>query len=228
MDRCRLHLYWAHAQVMNNKCDQTSLRRIGLHDSRVFLIMKKWHACFAEQFSKADAALAIEPNADMTDAECQSQLSLEYSGLRLAVDEEYLDFDWQSWAKAACLVQKEAECFYASHLLSDDFQTISQARALDTELTEVLAIAQRLIVDLGPRINSIGEKLSELQQQPTHTKNCIQQEQCQVDLVLNVDQLISAWKEFLTHVVTLEGLSRDIKLAYSPMAVAAAEQNKIN
>ena len=186
----------------------------------------EWHTCLSEQFSKADAVHAVEPNATPTDAEFQSPLSLEYLELKLAVREVYFDFDWKSWAKAACLVQKEAECFYANHLLSDDFQTISQARALDMDLTEVLTIARQLMVDLGPRVDSLSQTLNELQKRPSNAKNRILQQDGQGEVELNVVQFTSAWQEFLTHVVSLEGLSRDIKLAYSSIAVDAAQQNQ--
>ena len=189
----------------------------------------KWHACFPEHFSKAEALhahdYAIEPNAEQTDAEFQSQVALEYFELKLAVRESYFDFDWNSWTKAACLVQKEAECFYANHLLSDDLQTISQARALDRELNEVLTIARQLMIDLGPLIKPLSEKITKLQPPANEHTPMIQQER-QGELELKVSQLITAWKEFLTDVLTLERLSRDIKLAYSPIAVDAAEQNQ--
>lgn len=189
----------------------------------------KWHACFPEHFSKAEALhahdYAIEPNADSTAADLQSQVSLKYLELKLAVRESYFDFDWKSWAKAACLVQKEAESFYACHLLSDDFQTISQARALDMKLSEVLTIARQLIIDLDPRMKALSEKLTNLPPPASGPNRNIQQE-CEGGAGLQARQLTSAWNEFLEDVLTIQRLSRDIKLAYSPIAVDAAQQNQ--
>lgn len=189
----------------------------------------KWHACFPEHFSKAEALhahdYAIEPNADTTAADLKSQVALTYLELKLTVRRNYFDFDWRSWARAACLVQKEAESFYAYHLLSDDFQTISQARALDMKLSEVLTIARQLIIDLDPRMKALGKKLTKLPPPANEPNRNIQQE-CQGREELQARQLTSAWKEFLEDVLTLERLSRDIKLAYSSIAVDAAQQNQ--
>ncbi len=191
-----------------------------------------WAECVAEQLSTscADTVRSEElcdsrtdPEIDRKDKEIQSKLALAYTELKTVARENYLNFDWNAWAEAACLVQQEAECFYTTNLLSNDFQSILDAYSLDIKLANAIAVAKQLVVDFNDRIRSLGEELCRAREKCPDELRC----DTHSELEANASKLLSAWKKLSVHIRTLEKLSNDIQLAYSPQAVEAAKQYQL-
>ncbi|MDB4445994.1 hypothetical protein N9181_01800, partial [bacterium] len=194
-----------------------------------------WGECFTEQFSKddrkatyIDAQTALgESTPNRTIRERQYRLNLEHAELTSAIQESYTGFDWNACSEVMFLLQQEAERFYSENLLADDFLAISNACTLDLKVLGVLAIGKQLLLDFGDRVACFTDELYRLQELSGDAVDIAR------DLVANgldprVGELVAAWKQFLLQFNTLEGLSRDIKLAYSPLAVESAKLNQKN
>lgn len=191
-----------------------------------------WAECLADQFSSSSCTHGLNETSGAVLAETDpsgiwlhSMLAREYAELKASAHKNYSDFDWEAWVDATNLVQAEAKSFYAKTLLSDDFQTISKAYSLDIDLAQVLTFSRQLLNDFGDRIIRLNDELHRVQQQDQPSLSVLPPEPHN-ELRTNVLQLVSAWKEFLLHISTLEELSSDLKLAYSIQAFHAAKDNK--
>jgi hypothetical protein len=194
-----------------------------------------WAECFAEQFSKADRMATDiaeqtalrESDSNRSIGERQYRLSREHAELTAEIQESYMGFDWNACAAVMCLLQQEAERFYSEHLLADDCRSISNARRLDLRVMGVLAIGRQLLIDFGDRTTRVTDELYRLQEL---SGNVVDNASDKVSEGVDprIGELVAAWKQFLLQFTTLECLSRDIKLAYSPLAIESAKLNQSN